>query len=49
MRGLPICAANKFAVLKIGRESRKSSPVEMGVGYREWFMYMDIEESRRQY
>jgi hypothetical protein len=43
--GLPICTANKFAVLKLDRESRKGTSMEMGVKYWERTVYMDIAES----
>jgi hypothetical protein len=48
MRGLPICAANKFAELKLCKENRKFTSMEMGVKYWKWIVYMDIAESGRQ-
>lgn len=48
MRGMPICAANKFAELKLGRESRNNKTMEMGAKYMEMIVYMHIKESERQ-
>jgi len=45
IKGLPICTANKFAALKLDRESSKGTSMEMGEKCLERTVYMDIAES----
>jgi hypothetical protein len=49
MRRLLISAANKFAELITQQRKQKNKTIEMGVKYWERDVYMDIEESGRQY
>jgi hypothetical protein len=45
IKGLTVFTANKFAALKLDRESSKGTSMEMGVKCWERAVYMDIAES----